>query len=62
MAGTDGDESLGWLRLWRTIRSAICVRETFGRVACGLEKYTSTYVFENDFAALKLDTPRFSKR
>jgi len=24
------------------------------------EKYTSTYVFENDFAALKLDTPRFS--
>jgi UDPglucose--hexose-1-phosphate uridylyltransferase len=23
-------------------------------------KYTSTYVFENDFAALKLDTPRFS--
>lgn len=23
------------------------------------EKYTSTYVFENDFAALKLDTPRF---
>jgi len=24
------------------------------------EKYTSTYVFENDFAALKLDAPRFS--
>src|SRR6202158_5680955 len=24
------------------------------------EQYTSTYVFENDFAALKLDTPRFS--
>ncbi|HXC96317.1 MAG TPA: UDP-glucose--hexose-1-phosphate uridylyltransferase [Edaphobacter sp.] len=24
------------------------------------EKYPSTYVFENDFAALKLDTPRFS--
>ena len=24
------------------------------------EKYTSTYVFENDFAALKPDTPRFS--
>jgi UDPglucose--hexose-1-phosphate uridylyltransferase len=24
------------------------------------EKYTSTYVFENDFAALKRDTPRFS--
>jgi UDPglucose--hexose-1-phosphate uridylyltransferase len=24
------------------------------------EKYTSTYVFENDFAALKLDTPQFS--
>jgi len=24
------------------------------------EKYTSTYVFENDYAALKLDTPRFS--
>ncbi len=24
------------------------------------ERYTSTYVFENDFAALKLDSPRFS--
>lgn len=24
------------------------------------DKYSSTYVFENDFAALKLDTPRFS--
>lgn len=24
------------------------------------EKYTSTYVFENDFAALKLDAPQFS--
>jgi UDPglucose--hexose-1-phosphate uridylyltransferase len=24
------------------------------------EKYTSTYVFENDYAALKLDSPRFS--
>jgi UDPglucose--hexose-1-phosphate uridylyltransferase len=24
------------------------------------DKYTSTYVFENDFAALKLDAPRFS--
>jgi len=24
------------------------------------EKYTSTYVFENDYAALKLDAPRFS--
>ena len=24
------------------------------------EKYTSTYVFENDFAALKPDVPRFS--
>ena len=24
------------------------------------DKYTSTYVFENDFAALKPDTPRFS--
>ncbi|HZY73880.1 MAG TPA: UDP-glucose--hexose-1-phosphate uridylyltransferase [Edaphobacter sp.] len=24
------------------------------------DKYTSTYVFENDYAALKLDTPRFS--
>ncbi len=24
------------------------------------EKYTTTYVFENDFAALKLDTPQFS--
>ena len=33
MAGTDGDESSQWLRS-RTIRSAICVRETFGRVAC----------------------------
>ena len=24
------------------------------------DKYSSTYVFENDFAALKLDTPHFS--
>jgi hypothetical protein len=40
------------------IRIVICVLGIYGRART--DKYTGTYVFENDYAALKLDAPRFS--
>ena len=59
MAGTDGDESFSGCG---PVRSAVLSvsGEPSGGWREGTEKYTSTYVFENDFAALKLDSPRFS--
>ncbi len=56
VAGTDGEDSdAGCAAV--SIRVAICVRGMMRAGGARTDVYTSTYVFENDFAALKPDVP-----
>ena len=43
-------------RRWPTTRTATCARATRGRTATSTRDYAETFVFTNDFAALRPDT------